>query len=133
MNYQFTLKPYLINAFYTWALDLNLTPLIEIKQHKENDIPQHLSNEKSIIFNVHPNATKNIIFGKATLQFEALFSSQVYLVNIDYSSIVRIFTKEDGYGLEFNDDQKPIKKEQPSKNSIKEIKRIKHLVLIKND
>lgn len=132
MNYQFTLKPYLINAFYTWALDLKLTPLIEIKQHKENDIPPHLLHEKSIIFNVHPNATKNIIFGKATLQFEALFSSKIYIVNIDYSSILRIFTKEDGYGLEFADAQN-ITNEITQDNSVKEIKRIKHLVLIKND
>ena len=38
-QYKNTFKPYLINAFYTWAIDIGFTPLIEVENHPDNQIP----------------------------------------------------------------------------------------------
>lgn len=137
MNYKKTLKPYLINAFYTWAMDVGNTPLIEINNHKNNVIPDYLAELMPITLNIHPNATRNMIFSKDIMQFEAVFGGKEFQVSINYDSIAKIFSKEDGYGLEFaihiNQNDDDTNESNNNTSEFKPIKQKKHLTLIKND
>lgn len=133
-KYRNNFKPYLINAFYTWAMDINFTPLIEVSSTSKNKIPEMLKDKETIIFNIHPSSVKNLIFGKDFIQFEARFSGESCNLSISHQSIKKIFSKEDGYGLEFNVFDEANKLESNLKtDTLKPIKQKKHLVLIKND
>lgn len=127
MLYKKTLKPYVINSFYTWAIDLGFTPLIEVKTHTKNKIPEHLSSQDSIVFNIHPSAIRNLVFGKEHIEFQANFNikdDEEYIeqIVISHNSITKIFNREDKYGLHF--DIEAEKKESKPKP---------HLSIIKNN
>ena len=142
-EYKNTFKPYLINAFYTWAIDTGFTPLIEVEFHQDNQIPESLEDKNPIVFNIHPAATRNLIFSKDFIEFEAKFSNQLQKLSINNKSITRIFSKEDGYGLEFkifeeinqHNDSPEIEKtsKNPAFSSTKPPKSKKHLILIRNE
>lgn len=130
MNNNKTLKPYLINAFYTWTMDNKATPLIEVVFDIYNVLPESVKHQNLVVLNIHPDATKNIVLGKSELEFDAMFSGEECKVKITYESIQKIFTKEDGYGLEFTVDYDKLKSNYLSNNGQKIIQR-KHLTLIK--
>lgn len=131
MNNNKTLKPYLINAFYTWTMDNSTTPLIEVAYDIYNVLPDSVRQESSIVLNIHPDATKNIELGKTGLQFIAMFGGEEFQVTITYESIQKIFTKEDGYGLEFTVDYDKLKTDYLSQSANRRIVERKHLRLIK--
>jgi stringent starvation protein B len=108
MQYKLSLVPYLINAFYTWSIDLDFTPLILLKVYNKNHLPEYLKNLE-IILNIHPNFVRNMVFGKDTLSFEAMFKGEEFPVVIYYDSIVKIFNLEDLYGLDLADNVEKIK------------------------
>lgn len=132
MNNNKTLKPYLINAFYTWTIDNATTPLIEVVYDIYNELPKSVKYESVLVLNIHPDATKNIILGKSDLEFEAMFSGEESKVKITYESIQKIFTKEDGYGLEFTVDYDKLKTNYLANNGNTIIQR-KHLTLIRKE
>lgn len=133
-NQRNTFKPYLINAFYTWTMDIGFTPLIEINYSSKNIIPQILKEKETIVFNIHPSSINNLVFGKDSIEFEARFSSTPHNISIYHESIKKIFSKEDGYGLEFNLFDEVNKNESSNlSENLRPIKQKGHLILIKND
>lgn len=99
MHYKLSLVPYLINGFYTWSIDLGFTPLVSLRKSNKNQLPQHLMTEE-IILNIHPDSVRNMVFGKDALSFEAMFEGEGFPVIIFHDSILKIFNREDLYGLE---------------------------------
>lgn len=135
-KYRNNFKPYLINAFYTWAMDINFTPLIEVSNASKNKVPDSLKSKDTIIFNIHPSSVRNLIFGKDFIEFEARFSGEPCGLSIAHDTIKKIFSKEDGYGLEFKvfDEVNKVESNLYSDtDTLKPIRQKKHLVLIKND
>lgn len=108
MKYKHSLLPYLINAFYTWSIDLGFTPLISIQGSIKNQLPEHLMNSE-IILSIHPKSVRNMVFGKDTLSFEAVFEGVGFPVVVEHDSITRIFNREDSYGLDFANNVEKIK------------------------
>lgn len=96
-----TLKPYLINAFYSWCMDTGKTPMIVSYSCFKNNIPPHLINEEYILLNIHPHAVRNLVFSKDNISFEAQFENEIFQVIINYDSISNIYSKEEEEGLEF--------------------------------
>ena len=83
MNHKAHLKPYLINAFYTWAMDLEFTPLIEVNHLFLKNQNILLENKSSnFIFNIHPAATRNMIFSKMGITFETTINNETNIINI---------------------------------------------------
>ena len=101
MYFKKSLKPYIINAFYTWAIDLGLTPLIEVIFNPNQKIPSYFYTNNQILLNIHPDATRNLVFGKDTIEFQAKFNSETIEVSISHNDIFRIANKEDGYSMDF--------------------------------
>jgi len=108
MQYKHSLIPYLINAFYTWSIDLGFTPLISIKSTIRNQLPENLQNSE-VILNIHPNSVRNMVFGKDTLSFEAMFEGESFPVVVEHESILKIFNREDLYGLDLANNVEKIK------------------------
>jgi stringent starvation protein B len=104
MKYRTTFTPYIVNAFYTWCMDMGMTPLVSTYFDNNNMLPDHLKDEDSIILNIHPNAVRNLVFGKDSVEFEALFNQKPFQVVLYYDSIECIYSKEDGYGLDLIED-----------------------------
>ena len=103
MNHKAHLKPYLINAFYTWAIDLEFTPLIEVNHLFLKNQNILLENKSSnFIFNIHPSATRNMIFSKIGITFETTINNETNIINLPYIYLEKIFCKEDGYGIKFS-------------------------------
>lgn len=123
MLFKKTLKPYMLNAFYTWSIDLGFTPLIEVQPYEKNILPNHLINQ-NIILNIHHNATRNLVFGKDKIDFQARFDGNSYDITIYHYSIRKILNKEDKYGLDFDLE---LEQEEQSKKSKPK------LYLVKND
>lgn len=137
MQYERTFKPYIINAFYTWCMDINLTPLIEIIPNAEHNLPAHVAKNSPVVLNIHPNSVRNLILGKDVLEFQALFSGIAQTITIPYDSVRKIYAREDGYGLEFEVQQHifdPHKNMQkPHSKQVSQIKKKNHLTLVTND
>jgi stringent starvation protein B len=121
---QHTLKPYLINAFYTWCMDIGYTPLITVSKSSKNLLPSYLLTESNVIFNIHPKSVRNLIFGKDTIEFEAIFNQEPSKVVLYYTSIFSIESLEFEYGLDFD-----IQNEDINNGLSKKPK----LILIKNE
>jgi stringent starvation protein B len=130
MNNNKTLKPYLVSAFYKWTMDNNITPLVEVVYDVYNKLPEQIKNQSTVVLNIHPDATRNMQIGKNELSFEAMFLGVDFQVIITYESIQKIFTKEDGYGLEFTVDVEKLKTEYLSMKLNRKIIERKHLRLI---
>lgn len=126
-----TLKPYLIDAFYKWALAHNTTPLIEVVEDYYNQLPLHIKKQNLIVLNIHPDATHGLTMGKSFIEFEAIFNGDNFKVQISYDSVQKIFIKEDGYGLEFTVEQEKIK--HPYRTERKAPLEKRHLKLVKNN
>lgn len=90
-------------AFYTWAMDSNIVPILEIKNHSENIVPQDIKNKEKVLFSIHPNSISHLIFGKNNIQFYAKFKGESFHVTIVNEAVTKIFNKDNGQGLEFND------------------------------
>lgn len=103
------LKPYLINAFYSWCMDTHKTPMIVVYSCLRNKIPNDLIHEEYILLNIHPHAVRNLVFSKNTISFEAQFHEKIQSVVILYESISTIYSKEEEEGLEFPIDLQSLK------------------------
>lgn len=96
-----TLKPYLINAFYSWCMDTGKTPMIVAYSCYKNKTPENLAQEEYILLNIHPHAVRNLVFSKNNISLDAQFSDSIDNVIISYDSISTIYSKEEEEGLEF--------------------------------
>lgn len=93
--------PYLLGTFYSWCVNNNYHPYIEVEFNRHNQIPQQI--DKTSIINIHPEAIRNANFGSESMSFIAMFNSKSQNVTIKYESILRIFTKEENIQIDFDE------------------------------
>lgn len=138
MSKQNNIKPYLMVAFYTWAMDSNIVPILEIKKDSNNIVPQEIMQKEKVLFSIHPNSVSHLIFGKNNIQFFAKFKGESFHITIVNESVTKIFNKDNGQGLEFNDVtevnqiETANELEAPLNDSVSKNKKNK-LILIKKD
>jgi len=95
-------KPYLIRAFYQWIIDCDLTPYITVNTKIEKiDLPETLTKRKNIIFDISPEAVKDLQIKNRVVSFTASFSGEVYYLDIPVRVITAIYAKENGEGQAF--------------------------------
>ena len=95
-------KPYLIRALNEWILDNQLTPFLLVDVSIEGVVvPEQHVKEGKIVLNVSPSAVQEISFEDAGIYFSARFSGQPFSVNIPITSVLAIYTKENGRGMMF--------------------------------
>lgn len=130
--HDYTLKPYLIQAFYNWSINFDYTPHLEIVQHPLNKLPSFLEDKDVFALNISQQATQDLSFEEEGIYFITSFLGQHEAILISYFAIRKIFTIEEGKALEFSSFfNEPDPKIHLELNDGKDKKH--HLILVKND
>ena len=95
--------PYLIRGLYEWILDNDMTPylLVDVSE-VDVHIPQNLINDNKIILNISPSAVMNLLVDNATIEFSAKFSGADKFISFPVSSVLAIYSRENGSGMIFD-------------------------------
>jgi len=124
------LRPYLIRAVYDWLVDNGLTPYLLVDAENEGAIvPRQFVQEGKIILNLRPEAVQGLILGDERVEFEARFSGQPTHVEFPVSAVLAAYSKENGRGMIFDDEEgdmpsppQPGSKKKVAKPSLKVVK-----------
>lgn len=99
-------RPYLIRAIYDWLTDNQLTAqlLIDTSSGKVT-VPQHLIKDNQIVLNISPQAISGLSLENHLITFNTRFSGRSFLVSIPVSAVLAIFSRENGQGMAFPDEE----------------------------
>ena len=95
--------PYLIRGLYEWILDNDMTPYLLVDVNEVDvHFPQDLINDNKIILNISPSAVMNLLVDNATIEFSAKFSGVDKFISFPVSSVLAIYSRENGSGMIFD-------------------------------
>ncbi len=96
-------KPYLIRAFYNWIVDSRCTPILVINaNHPGCHVPdQHIENGE-IIFNISPEAIRDLAIRYDKVEFRASFSGRVQAISVPVKSVLAVYAEENKQGMYFD-------------------------------
>ena len=121
-------RPYLIRAIYDWIVDNGMTPhLLVDSQQDEVDVPRQYEQEGKIVLNISPSATQNLDVNNDAVTFEARFDGKPTTVYIPISYVLAIYTRENGQGMMFGEDNEITPPPDPNSPSNKR----SHLKVVK--
>lgn len=101
-------KPYLLRAIYDWIVDNELTPYILVNTaHPGVEVPTDYINGDRIILNISPKSCRGLHLDNDRVVFTARFSGQTMQVSMHPGSILAIYAKENGRGMEFGESYDP--------------------------
>ena len=98
-------RPYLVRAMYQWITDNGMTPHLLVDVSVDNvQVPaEHIQNGK-IILNIAPMAISSLVLGDEEITFSARFSGQPMGIYIPVEAVLAVYTKENGQGMMFSED-----------------------------
>jgi stringent starvation protein B len=123
-------RPYLIRALYEWIVENGLSPYVLVNAGYQGvQVPrEHVVNDK-IIFNVSPQAVKDLDLGNEMVQFNGRFGGKSQFVSVPVRAVLAIYAKENGRGMVFNEDEEdktppqgPVGGQSQSKAKLKLVK-----------
>jgi len=98
-------KPYIIRALHEWISDNNYTPLLLVSsKHPDIQIPSGIDEDGKVVLNVSYGATKNLELANEGILFDARFSGVSQSLYVPIDSVLAIYTRENGQGMMFADD-----------------------------
>jgi stringent starvation protein B len=98
-------RPYLIRALYEWIVVNNCSPYLLVNAKASGaQVPTEFVVNEKIIFNISPQAVKDLHLGNDNVEFSARFSGRPRNVSVPVSAIMAIYAKENGRGMIFNDE-----------------------------
>ena len=99
-------RPYLIRALFEWIIENKFSPYLLVNTKVPDiQVPQeHVVNDK-IIFNISPQAVKNLQIGNETVEFNGRFGGKARSINVPVRAVLAIYAKENGRGMVFNDEE----------------------------
>jgi len=114
-------RPYLIRAMYDWIIDNGMTPHLLVSTKNEQVIvPRQYEEEGKIILNVSPTAVQALELGQEAVSFEARFDGESMNVMVPVEFVLAIYTRENGQGMMFaDDDQLPPPTDDSEDDTIK--------------
>jgi stringent starvation protein B len=121
-------RPYLIRAMYQWIVDNGTTPHLLVDMGSEAvQVPRQYGENGKIVLNIGPTAVQGLTLGNAMITFSARFGGKPMNVVVPVDSIIAIYTRENGQGMMFGEDepQPPAPrtiKAKPARPSLKVIK-----------
>ncbi len=108
-------KPYLIRAIYEWCQDNEFTPYMAANVDEMTQVPKQYVQNGQIVLNISMGATKNILLENEWVTFKATFGGSIQDIAVPVANILAIFAKENGLGMQFNQEAKTaVKPEKPS-------------------
>ena len=95
--------PYLIRALHELIVDNAMTPYLLVDvSNIDIHFPQELINDNKIILNISPSAVMNFLVDNMTIQFSAKFSGVEKFISFPISSVIAIYSRENGRGMTFD-------------------------------
>ncbi len=95
-------RPYLIRAMYEWIVDNGMTPHILADTSSEQvKVPRQFEEDGKIVLNIGPNAVQSLDLGRDAVRFDARFVGKPMTVVIPIESVLAIYTRENGQGMMF--------------------------------
>ena len=96
-------KPYLIRAFNEWIVDSVCTPIIVIDAlHPRSKVPKDYIENGQVVFNISPDAIRDLKIMNESVEFKASFSGVVHIIFAPMSAILAIYAEENGEGIFFD-------------------------------
>ena len=111
-------RPYLLNAIHAWLIDNNETPYISVDAEGDiGSIPESAVKDGVVVLNVSPTAIESLDIGLDAMSFYCRFNGVRTRINLPMRSILAIYGKESGQGIEFDkleypDNSKSVAKEK---------------------
>ncbi len=85
-----------------------MTPHLVVETtNDEVEVPRQYEDNGKIVLNIGPMAIKALTLGNEDLTFNARFDGQPMDVYIPVKHVLAIYTRENGQGMMFSDDQNP--------------------------
>ncbi len=106
-------RPYLIRAIYDWIVDNNLTPYLLVNAEAANvTVPEQYVQDGRIILNISPQAVRGLELTNDWVMFSARFGGVSMQVSVPPQAVLAVYTKENGRGMVFSDEDEPTDEEQ---------------------
>lgn len=101
-------RPYLLRALYDWISDNTMTPHILVDaDHPGVEVPDQAIQKGKVILNIDQAAVHQLELGNELVSFNARFSGQRHLVQVPVDAVLAIYSKENGQGMMFAQDDEP--------------------------
>jgi stringent starvation protein B len=99
-------RSYLIHALYKWMVDNTWSPHFVVDAlYPGTDVPENFVQNGEIVLDASPHAINKMDMGDKHICFQARFNEEVYEVFLPIFSIKAIYSKENGRGMIFDDDE----------------------------
>jgi len=110
-----TSRPYLIRAIHEWILDNAMTPYMLVDIEGEGvDVPRQHGQNGKIVLNISPHAVEGLMLGNDAIGFRARFGGIATDVYVPVDSVLAIYSKENGRGMVFSEDEDGPEPRDPS-------------------
>lgn len=124
-------RPYLLRALYDWISDNGMTPHILVNaDHEGVDVPEQAVQKGKVILNIDQAAVHHLELGNEVVTFQARFSGHRYGVSVPVDAVLAIYSKENGQGMMFAQDDEPDPSGGPDDGDKPKMKRA-HLRVVK--
>lgn len=101
-------RPYLLRAMYEWIVDNGMTPYVLVDTTNDQVmIPRQYEEDGRIVLNISPAAVQSLDIGLQALNFDARFDGSSMDVYVPMEYILAIYTRENGQGMLFADEDIP--------------------------
>ena len=101
-------RPYLLRAMYEWIVDNGMTPYILVDTKNDQVIiPRQFEEDGKIVLNLGPSAVQSLDLGIEAVSFDARFDGSSMDVFVPIEFILAIYTRENGQGMMFADEDLP--------------------------
>ena len=111
-------RPYLLRAMYEWIVDNGMTPYVLVDTRNDQVIiPRQYEEDGKIVLNIGPAAVGSLDLGNQALSFDARFDGTSMDVFVPMEFILAIYTRENGQGMMFADEDMPPPEDDSEKSS----------------
>jgi stringent starvation protein B len=125
-------RPYLLRALYDWIGDNQMTPHILVDASAEGvDVPDQAVQKGKVILNIDQAAVHDLELGNDWLTFCARFSGTPYDVSVPVDAVLAIYSKENGQGMMFAQDDESDPPEGPDSDGPSRSQKRPHLKIVK--
>lgn len=98
-------RPYLIRAMVDWILDNGMTPHLLVDTNNDDvQVPRQYEQDGKIVLNISPTATQDLIISNDDVIFNARFDGEPTSTYIPINYVLAIYTRENGQGMMFGED-----------------------------
>lgn len=94
-------KPYMIRALHEWCTDNGYTPQIVVRVDQNTMVPPAHIRDGQITLNIGMMATKGLVLGNDSIEFQARFNGVTENLYIPVGSVTALYARETGAGMGF--------------------------------